>query len=581
MSNTNDYGERPGDIHPEDWDHLVHRARSRRHLERLLSEARSDDGVRVAGREHRAEPRTKELRGMKPGDKFKSGNQEWRVVGPRNDLDGFLGNVRNKIEDEKRRQAVREKMSEKIDEEVAEWLEGVLAEADESERRDQEAKARQKATQGPLGYNPVQASGRGHLAVRATSPDDAAPTVRVGNQPLTYGPGNPENSWFRDVYLLRMRRSGFSIPDRRDPELTASAADDRLRRHAEEMVHLATRGNDHERQTIRGYLNEAYREEPVSYAVRDFRNLLVEKRDTSTGGMAFTPPLYLLDRAAWYRTSVASVASQAGQGVLPPSGMSVVVPQPSSGLTVSTQNPENTDPGVSSPTTGEYTADVQTHVGYAYVSQQALDRTGPGITMDEILMKQGALQAATDLELKTITAVLAGATTLIDNGTPGAQRLYSGVARAAESIEATEGVRLSPTHVFLPPVSLRWQQSQLGSSGLPVFPPAAGGTGARVGEVGTSHEGYAGFDLLGAGVWSAPELTNASAGWYGPLVSDATNGLLVLLGTPRLEVFIDGANAQTFTATCRFIQYSAVVVLYPSAHVAVTGSAWPASPSYS
>ena len=459
---------------------------------------------------------------------------------------------------------------------LAELDRAVEADAAETEHRRRDASTRARAPMLSLVERAVENT--------PGKPSGTGSTVRVGSESLVYGPGS-DFSYFADRFR-DFSAATMMVPSR-DKDQTPRAVRDRLLRHQEQMRHLATTTEDG-RRLFAGYFREKNRQwhgTDMDRSRRDLRDLAFwERRDVSTATDSmgdFAPPVYVLERWQMYRTAASPVASQAGQGTLPPTGMTVDIPTVTGAVTMGLQATENTNVSNSSPTATYASAPVQTAAGIVEISQQTLDRYGPGVRADEVIAEQAARQAGTTIDTAAITAVLASPLeTITNNNTPSISALWEDVAKAKSAIATTEGTRLQASHTMIPPQNLAWFMAQVDSEGRPIWTPSAAATLARVGQANTRNEGYSGA-ALGTQVFEEANLPLAgpSATYSSVLVGDLPNGLLVLTGTPIVDVwpqFDPGA----LKAVIAVRQYFALAVLYPNGFVQITGAAYLASPTF-
>lgn len=410
-------------------------------------------------------------------------------------------------------------------------------------------------------------------------------TVKVGNEPLVYGPGS-DFSYFRDRFSA-LQAVTPAIPSRNRAD-TPQAVRDRLLRHQDQMSYLAAHGTDEERALLRGYFrkrNRPFHGGPSDRSGEDFRNLLTarfERRgiSTLTASMGdFAPTVFSLKDWAKYRTAGSPVASQAGQSDLPATGMTVDIPVMQGAVSMDVQASENTAVDNSSPTVGYAAAPVLTAAGVVELSQQSLDRFGPGVRADEVIAAQAARQAATTIDTQAVAAVFTSpAATITNSNSPRVGALFADVGKAKSIISTTEGVRLDATHVMIPPSNMAWFQSQLDGQQRPIWGPSPAATLGHVGKANARDEGYQGYDVLGAETFGDANL-GASAGFANVLVGDLPNGLLVLTGSPVVDVWPQ-FQPTSLTAIVTIRQYFALAVLYPNAFVKITGAAYPVTPTF-
>ncbi len=423
------------------------------------------------------------------------------------------------------------------------------------------------------------------LADTPAPPAGSGSTVRVGQEPAVYGPGS-DFSYFRDRFADALSMTPGVIPPR-GGDMAPRSVRERLHRHQSQMAYLATRGTGEERQLIRSYFvekNRPFHGTPMDRSRRDFSDFWqsAERRDVNTGSGSmgdFAPPVYVLERWAMYRTAASPVASQAGQAPLPATGMTVDIPQVTGAVTMGVQASENTNVSNSSPTSTQTGTPVLTAAGIVEISQQTLDRFGPGVRADEVIAEQAARQAATTIDTQAIAAVFTSpAATITNSNSPGIEALWADVTKAGADIAAQEGTRLSATHVMMPSVNMKWFQSLLDSEGRPIWTPSPAATLARVGQVNTRSEGYTGYDIAGFQAWEDSNIPT-SGGYAQVLVGDLPDGLLVMTGTPIVDIHPE-FQPTTLTAAISIRQYFALAVLYPDAFVQITGAAYLASPSW-
>lgn len=101
---------------------------------------------------------------------------------------------------------------------------------------------------------------------------------------------------------------------------------------------------------------------------------------------------------------------------LPTYGLNAYVPVVTTSTTVSTQT-EGASVSEGDPTTSYTSAPIITKAGQITVSQQFLDRAGPGIAGDAVLFKQLRQQLDAQIDTAAINQALAGAQTVANNGT--------------------------------------------------------------------------------------------------------------------------------------------------------------------
>jgi hypothetical protein len=437
----------------------------------------------------------------------------------------------------------------------------------------------------PAGWQPPKPAATSQRSARRSNKERSEAEIVGGSS--VYGPGGSGASWVQDVAHLRTMDYGV-IPTFNRSE--ARGYSERLAEYA-----LEVRANYMQRtpfgQQVRRVLAEAYRAQ--GYNAREIRNhvqdditflMAPELRAGSTGLAslgALVPPSFMLAEYSLYRTAAAPLVSAARNLPLPASGMKVDIPAltGSAGVVVqASAADENTSVLSASDTTATYReAPVDTFVSTHEVSQQALDRFGPGVTLDQVLARQAAREIGTKLDAQVAAAVIAAAQTITDAGTPSVGALFSDVAQAAVKTVTLEGTRLAATHVFMPSTNLLWFQSRQDDTHRPIWLPSGpvpqgGNSGPR--------EGASGYSVMGAEVFGDDNLGATPL----VLVGAPGDALLLLDAPPVINVWpswdvgdgTQGAEALKALVTVR--QYLAWDLVFPSGFVAVSGAAYPASP---
>ena len=192
--------------------------------------------------------------------------------------------------------------------------------------------------------------------------------IRVGLEPLTYSKANRSNSFHGDLLAAAW------------PAMAGHAgAVARLTRHQIEMDGIRQNAqNTKEARLLQSYDNETRRRQSSRS----------EKRDVSTGVSSlgdFAPPLYFLTKYAPFRTYGRTLISILKSAPMPETGMVFNLPKITTATeavnqTTNTQGAgENTTVSTRDMTSTYETGAVQTVIDNLLVSQQYLDRVGPGI----------------------------------------------------------------------------------------------------------------------------------------------------------------------------------------------------------
>jgi HK97 family phage major capsid protein len=402
----------------------------------------------------------------------------------------------------------------------------------------------------------------------------------VRSEARTYSPVNPQNSFFAD-------KCWEALPS--DPHYRDALA--RLEQHGKEVVRDSIHDSE-ERARVARSLKEGYRkdESRARMAASDLESRSMELRagmDTTAGsGGSFVTPQYFVSDYAPYRQYERVFADLTNKQDLPDYGMTIFLPHVTGPAAVATQATQNQGVSETDPTAGYLSASLVTEAGQVTISQQLLDRAGPGIQFDKIVFDQLQRNYAQQIDAAVLVAALAsaGAVTNSNTGASGTnvvQSLMSDVGKAIQAIETTQGTVLAPTHVFTTPTEWAFLETQLDSTGRPIV--AAGYQGlynaaaAASGKENVATSGDTNFQLLSLPVFKDANIPVSGANtqvivadmaevwfWEGPLV-------------PRT---IPQTFAQNLSVLLQLYSYNAVIVRYPSAVQAVTGARYPATPSW-
>lgn len=294
---------------------------------------------------------------------------------------------------------------------------------------------------------------------------------------LTYGPGHPEHSYFRDKALFELQQYlGVS------PRL--AEARERLEAHDREMMAF-----DPERRMR--CIEDRFRSKMDQPGYRS-PTVEREKRAASTASASmgsFTPPTYWTESFALYVQYFATVLGQCYRPFpLPESGMSIVIPALTASTSVTTQSSENTAIATSSPTSSNLTIPLETFAGAMVASYQIIDRGGQegGMGFDQELALQFAVDYATSADAYVIGLMLTAPQSVSYTDTAfNLNKFWQQVGDAAYKVESAAGSRLVATHGFYTPQLFRTMAGASDTAGRPIFGPECGGVRAD-GSTGTS-----------------------------------------------------------------------------------------------
>jgi len=223
-----------------------------------------------------------------------------------------------------------------------------------------------------------------------------------------------------------------------------------------------------------------------------------------------------------------------------------------------------------------------TEAGQVTVSQQLLDRAGPGFQFDRLVFDQLNRDYAPKIDTLVLNAALSGATTVAYTSTTpfalntanGAGGFLSKVAGAKAGIRTAAGTFMNPSHLFLQPN--RWELISAwgdGSSRPVVVPDYAGAfnavaAGSTNGDEGI--EGNTGYRLNGLAVYQDANIPTPTAGADQAVIGDLSE-VWVFEGTPVPRV-LPQTLAGNLSVILQLYSYIATIVRYPAAVATVTGT---------
>jgi hypothetical protein len=421
--------------------------------------------------------------------------------------------------------------------------------------------------------------------------------ARVSHEPGPYLKGSP-HSWVADVIASR------------EPELapsqsrTAGASDmshaavlKRLDMHGQDIAAALDKGNRYGREA-RAMLNESVRCEDAHdhekrskvaiQSAKEFRPPRREARSFGTSGgitaaavseaSVFVPPAFLLKSWATYRTAYASFANQCKAEPMPDYGLNLYVPHVTGSMEVTSQT-ENASVAEKAPTTGLIKGAVVNKAGQLEVSQQFLDRAGPGISGDKFLFEQLNVQVQTAIDEYAISQSLTAAQEILDatatftfSEKEGVGGFLGELRKAKNAIATTAGTRLVPTHLFAPSKFVHYIEAFATSTGGPVWTPELDDNRLAIRSEGDPYgEGYTGYILSQLAVFADDNLPHQGTTTNYELLVARPDTILVFRSAPVFYVW-EATFAGTLDAALGARVYTATIPRWPEGIAVLTGA---------
>ena len=374
-------------------------------------------------------------------------------------------------------------------------------------------------------------------------------TITHGEEPRTYGPANPENSYFRDLAMSAFEPGG--------------PAAERLLRHGKEA------------------LVESGRSTPEGLRSRDaLRN--ATRKETRAGGIttasasdgAFVTPEYITEAWAKFRSPNRSFANQTTQLPLPEYGLQVNIPSFSSPTSVAAQGSELQGVNDNDPTGTNIQAALTTLVGQVTLSQQLHERGGAdGLAFDIILGLQLLEQLNAAIDLYVLQQALANAGTITDASGLTIAKFYQDLALAREQLTDTAGVRMAPTHVFSTSDFFSYITRQVDSQSRPIVVPDSNALVASAND--PNWEAWTGVHLPGGTQWHTDD--NIPAAGANTQVIVARPSEVFTFDGQHVSYSFPEPGAQTLSVVVGLRAYVGVITRFPKAIAAISGGAYPTS----
>jgi len=402
--------------------------------------------------------------------------------------------------------------------------------------------------------------------------------AHITSEARTYGPENPDNSYFAD--MCRASWPG-------DPMYQEAVM--RMAQHGKEVIRDAEDDPEYRKIVIskakEHYRRDGMRSRQVVADLKSRRGEIRAMDTTSASGGSFVTPQYLVSDWAAYRQFGRNYIDLTNKSPLPDYGMTVYLPTVQSASAVSAQVGQNQGVAETDPTAGYLSSNLVTEAGQVVISQQLLDRAGPGIQFDQITFDSLQRNYAQTIDAAVIVAAIANAGT-VTNSAAGAtgqnvfQSFLSDIAAATAQMETTQGTVLSPTHAHVTGTEFAFLSTQLDAYGRPY-----------IANVQANAAVYSNSDMSFS---SPPEGDTGFAVGGLPIIKDSnipvtgSNTRLVVSHMPEVWVWegdlvprtIPQTFAQNLSILLQVYTYYTVIVRYPKAVQVISGNRYPAAPTY-
>jgi len=273
----------------------------------------------------------------------------------------------------------------------------------------------------------------------------------------------------------------------------ASAASERLRRHAKEMSMDAesarqrlNAGSPREwsKRTVSDeYLIGQCRSGMATYGLTEVQARTGDLSTVAGAGGEFVPPAYLTAQYVPFARAARVFADSVHGAPLPGGTMSLNIPRVTSGTTVASQGTQNTAVSDTALATAYDTIPVVTWAGAQTLSQQLIDRAP--IDFSDITFKDLSAALAAQVDIQCLNGSGGSGQVLGALNTPGittttwtnASPTYMGFwSQLAKTKAAIASARFLPaTHMFVTPNRWEWLESQFDANNRPIIVPQSNG----------------------------------------------------------------------------------------------------------
>ncbi|MGI8753901.1 MAG: hypothetical protein ACR2MN_16625 [Acidimicrobiales bacterium] len=244
---------------------------------------------------------------------------------------------------------------------------------------------------------------------------------------------------------------------------------------------------------------------------------------------------------------------------------------------VTQQGAENTAVANVTPTGGYLTANLVTAAGEIDLSQQLLDRAGPE-SFDQLIHAQLMTQLYTDIDAYCIAQAIAGGGTVTSTGATLIPGLWGDVAKAGANMLTAPGQLRDPTHLFMTPTWHQYATAQVDLQNRPLMTPVPAGADLPITSPdGATPVGYTGERILTTAVFRDGNIPAAGANTQ-MLVAHMPE-VFTLVSEPALDVFPE-TLAGSLSVVARLYAFVGVIVRHTAAVQTVTGTLYPAAPTF-
>jgi len=307
-------------------------------------------------------------------------------------------------------------------------------------------------------------------------------------------------------------------------------------------------------------------------------------------GSAFVTPVFKVGDYAPYREFGRAFADQCQKEQLPPYGMYVYIPHVTGGaeVTATTESAGSTTIADLAPTAGYLSGALKTFAGQVVVSQQLLDRAGPGFAFDKLIFDQLMRNYALNFDVYCLEIALAEAkvnnwkgnagkfvlTEVSAAGEAKAGGFYGQIAKAKADIRTLAGTVLNPTHLFVRPTRWEYMAAVTDTTGRSLIVPDYAGpfnaaaAGSASGDEGI--EGATGYKFVGLPVFTDENIPDQGTTTNDQAIVGCLSELWVFEGaiTPRT---IPQTKANTLQVILQQYSYGTAIKRYAEGVAAING----------